>query len=124
MLMRGIVAGPTAGGPRGRRGDAVRTLNLPRRSNAISTPAPRVASTTSNGALFAAIRQLRNRPVANTPSGENDIVGNRRMSEMQYPSSDGRQIPCRLSMPAGDGPFPIVSRQRDHRRGSRVLPRK
>ena len=43
-----------------------------------------------------------------TPSGKTETVGNREITEMEYVSSDGRKIPCVLSMPKGDGPFPCV----------------
>jgi len=43
-----------------------------------------------------------------TPSKSGETVGNREISELEYASSDGRKIPAVLSMPKGDGPFPIV----------------
>jgi dienelactone hydrolase len=54
------------------------------------------------------LRQMQNKPGARTPSGKTETVGNRLVTEMQYPSSDGRMIPCVLSMPKGDGPFPML----------------
>jgi dienelactone hydrolase len=54
------------------------------------------------------LRQMRTQPGAMTPSGKTATIGNREVSEMQYASSDGRKIPCVLSMPKGDGPFPCV----------------
>jgi dienelactone hydrolase len=54
------------------------------------------------------LRQMQNKPGAMTPSGATETVGNRLVTEMQYPSSDGRMIPCVLSMPKGDGPFPVL----------------
>ena len=43
-----------------------------------------------------------------TPKEGAETVGNRDVKELQYPSSDGKLIPAVLSMPKGDGPFPIV----------------
>jgi poly(3-hydroxybutyrate) depolymerase len=37
-----------------------------------------------------------------------ETVGSREVTELTYPSSDGRRIPAVLSMPTGDGPFPVV----------------
>jgi len=54
------------------------------------------------------LRQMRTKPGAMTPSGKTESVGNREVTEMQYSSSDGRKIPCVLSMPKGDGPFPVL----------------
>jgi enterochelin esterase-like enzyme len=54
------------------------------------------------------LRQLQNKPGATTPSGKTETIGEREVTEMQYASSDGRKIPCVLSMPKGDGPFPIL----------------
>jgi acetyl esterase/lipase len=54
------------------------------------------------------VRQMRDRPGARTPSGRTDVIGDREVTEMEYPSSDGRRIPCVLSMPKGDGPFPML----------------
>lgn len=54
------------------------------------------------------IRQMQNKPGAMTPSGKTETVGGRLVTEMQYASSDGRMIPCVLSMPPGDGPFPVL----------------
>jgi len=42
------------------------------------------------------------------PSGKTEMVGNREVTELEYASSDGRKIPCLLSMPTGGGPFPCV----------------
>ena len=52
--------------------------------------------------------QMSNRPGAMTPSDKTETVGNRLITEMQFPSSDGRMIPCVLSMPQGEGPFPML----------------
>jgi dipeptidyl aminopeptidase/acylaminoacyl peptidase len=41
------------------------------------------------------------------PAGANYAAG-RVVTELQYPSVDGRMIPAVLSMPAGEGPFPVV----------------
>ena len=41
-------------------------------------------------------------------SGKTKTVGNREITEMEYASSDGRNIPCVLSIPTGEGPFPCV----------------
>jgi acetyl esterase/lipase len=54
------------------------------------------------------LRQMRTNPGAMTPSGKTETIGNREVTEMQYVSSDGRKIPCVLSMPNGDGPFPVL----------------
>jgi para-nitrobenzyl esterase len=54
------------------------------------------------------MKQMQSRPGAMTPSGKTEAVGNRLVTELQYPSSDGRMIPCVLSMPRGDGPFPML----------------
>ena len=54
------------------------------------------------------IRGRRNRPGATTPSGTTEAVGDRDVTELHYASSDGRKIPCVLSMPRGEGPFPVV----------------
>jgi polyhydroxybutyrate depolymerase len=55
-----------------------------------------------------ALRARQSRPGATTPSGKTEIVEGRHVTDMEYPSSDGRKIPCVLSMPQGDGPFPVV----------------
>lgn len=54
------------------------------------------------------LRQMQNKPGAMTPSGKTESIGGRLVTEMQYASSDGRMIPCVLSMPPGDGPFPVL----------------
>lgn len=54
------------------------------------------------------LRQMRERPGARTPSGKTEAIGDREITEMDYPSSDGRKIPCVLSMPKGAGPFPVL----------------
>jgi para-nitrobenzyl esterase len=54
------------------------------------------------------VRQMRERPGARTPSRKTEQIGDREVTEMEYPSSDGRKIPCVLSMPKGDGPFPML----------------
>lgn len=54
------------------------------------------------------LRQMRTKPGAMTPSGKTESVGDREVTEMEYASSDGRKIPCVLSMPKGDGPFPAL----------------
>ena len=59
-------------------------------------------------AVRALLRRRRERPGAMTPSGTTETVGTREVTELQYPSSDGRNIPAVLSMPRGDGPFPVV----------------
>jgi len=53
-------------------------------------------------------RQRKNRPGAQTPSGQTVSVGDRRVTETEYASSDGRKIPCVISAPAGEGPFPVL----------------
>jgi para-nitrobenzyl esterase len=59
-------------------------------------------------AVRSKLQQMQNKPGARTPSGETETVGNRWVTEMQYPSSDGQLIPCVLSIPKGDGPFPML----------------
>jgi len=59
-------------------------------------------------ALREFMRQRWQQEGSMTPSGKTDIVGNREVTEMEYASSYGRKIPCVLSMPKGDGPFPCV----------------
>lgn len=54
------------------------------------------------------MRQKQNKPGAMTPSGKTETVGNREVTEMEYASSDGRKIPCVLSMPKGEGLFPVL----------------
>jgi acetyl esterase/lipase len=54
------------------------------------------------------MKQMQNKPGAMTPSGKSESVGNRIITEMQYPSSDGKMIPCVLSIPQGSGPFPML----------------
>lgn len=54
------------------------------------------------------LRQRRTKPGAMTPSGRTETIGNREVTEMEYASSDGRKIPCVLSMPKGTGPFPVL----------------
>jgi polyhydroxybutyrate depolymerase len=59
-------------------------------------------------AIREVMRKRSQKAGAMTPSGKTDTVGNRLVSEMQYASGDGRKIPCVLSMPKGNGPFPCV----------------
>ncbi len=54
------------------------------------------------------MKQMQNKPGAMTPSNEPERIGNRIITEMQYASSDGKMIPCVLSMPDGQGLFPIL----------------
>ena len=54
------------------------------------------------------MRQMQAKPGAMTPSGQSTTIGDRTITEMQYPSSDGKMIPCVLSMPKGSGPFPVL----------------
>lgn len=54
------------------------------------------------------LKQRQNKPGALTPSGKTVTIGKRSVTEMEYASSDGRRIPCVLSMPEGDGPFPML----------------
>jgi dipeptidyl aminopeptidase/acylaminoacyl peptidase len=54
------------------------------------------------------LRERRSRPGAATRSGRTESVGDRLVTEMEYASSDGRTIPCVLSMPRGEGPFPVL----------------
>lgn len=56
----------------------------------------------------AKMKEMQNKPGAMTPSGKTETIGNREVTEMEYASSDGRKIPCVLSMPQGDGPFPVL----------------
>ncbi len=60
------------------------------------------------GAIRELMRKRAQKPGAMTPSGKTETVGNREVTELEYVSSDGRKIPCVLSMPKGDGPFPCV----------------
>jgi hypothetical protein len=59
-------------------------------------------------AIRALMRRRAQQPGSMTPSGKTETAGNREVTEMEYASSDGRKIPCVLSMPEGDGPFPCV----------------
>jgi polyhydroxybutyrate depolymerase len=59
-------------------------------------------------AVRALLRKRRQQPGAMKPSGTTETVGTREVTELQYPSSDGRTIPAVLSMPRGEGPFPVV----------------
>jgi enterochelin esterase-like enzyme len=43
-----------------------------------------------------------------TPSATPETVGTREITELQFESSDKRKIAAVLSMPKGDGPFPVV----------------
>ncbi|MFM7150755.1 MAG: hypothetical protein ACKO23_13015, partial [Gemmataceae bacterium] len=54
------------------------------------------------------LQKMRNKSGAMTPSGKTQTIGNRLVTEMQYASSDGKMIPCVLSMPREDGPFPLL----------------
>lgn len=63
---------------------------------------------TERRAVREKLKQMQNRPGAMTPSGESETIGNRIVTEMQYASSDGKMIPCVLSMPQGNGPFPML----------------
>lgn len=63
---------------------------------------------TERRAVREKMKQMQNRPGAMTPSGESETIGNRIITEMQYASSDGKMIPCVLSMPQGNGPFPML----------------
>ncbi|MFN5909568.1 MAG: alpha/beta hydrolase family protein, partial [Planctomyces sp.] len=63
---------------------------------------------TERRAVREKMKQMQNRPGAMTPSGESETIGNRIVTEMQYASSDGKMIPCVLSMPQGNGPFPML----------------
>ena len=63
---------------------------------------------TERQAVREKLRQMRTKPGAMTPSGKTETIGNREVTEMEYASSDGRKIPCVLSMPKGNGPFPVL----------------
>lgn len=63
---------------------------------------------TERRAVREKMKQMQNKPGAMTPSGESETIGNRIVTEMQYASSDGKMIPCVLSMPQGNGPFPML----------------
>ena len=63
---------------------------------------------TERKAVRERLRQMRTKPGAMTPSGKTETIGNRAVTEMEYASSDGRKIPCVLSMPTGKGPFPVL----------------
>jgi para-nitrobenzyl esterase len=54
------------------------------------------------------MQQMQNKPGAMTPSAQPKMIGNRTITDMQFASSDGKLIPCVLSMPQGPGPFPIL----------------
>ncbi|MFM8289817.1 MAG: alpha/beta hydrolase family protein, partial [Planctomycetaceae bacterium] len=54
------------------------------------------------------MRQRQSQPGAMTPSGQTVTMGDREVTELEYASSDGRKIPCVLSMPRGEGPFPLL----------------
>jgi len=54
------------------------------------------------------IRQRGARAGSVTPSTTVETAGNREVTQLEYASSDGRKIPAVLSMPKGDGPFPVV----------------
>jgi polyhydroxybutyrate depolymerase len=43
-----------------------------------------------------------------TPADKPEVIGSRVVTELQYESTDGRKIPAVLTMPRGDGPFPII----------------
>jgi len=59
-------------------------------------------------AMREKLRQMRTKPGAMTPSGKTQTIGDREVTEMEYASSDGSKIPCVLSMPKGNQPFPIL----------------
>ena len=63
---------------------------------------------TERRAVREKMKQMQNKPGARTPSGKTETVGNREVTEMEYASSDGQKIPCVLSMPKGNGPFPML----------------
>jgi len=63
---------------------------------------------TERRAVREKMKQMQNKPGAMTPSGKSEIIGDRIITEMQYPSSDGKMIPCVLSIPQGSGPFPML----------------
>jgi para-nitrobenzyl esterase len=63
---------------------------------------------TERRAVREKMKQMQNRPGAMTPSDKAETIGNRVITEMQFPSSDGKLISCVLSMPQGNGPFPIL----------------
>ncbi|MFN9510607.1 MAG: carboxylesterase family protein [Planctomycetota bacterium] len=59
-------------------------------------------------AVRSKMQQMQNKPGAMTPSAQPKMIGNRTITDMQFASSDGKLIPCVLSMPQGPGPFPIL----------------
>jgi para-nitrobenzyl esterase len=59
-------------------------------------------------AIREQLRARGEQPGARSPSTAVEQVGDRAITEGTYPSSDGRAIPYVLSLPAGDGPFPVV----------------
>ncbi len=63
---------------------------------------------TERKAVRERLRQMRRKSGAMTPSGKTETIGNRAVTEMEYASSDGRKIPCVLSMPTGKGPSPVL----------------
>jgi len=59
-------------------------------------------------AVRGKMKQIQKKPGATTPSAGSETIKDRIITEMQFPSSDGKMIPCVLSMPKGDGPFPML----------------
>ncbi|MFN4906488.1 MAG: carboxylesterase family protein [Planctomycetota bacterium] len=59
-------------------------------------------------AVRSKMQQMQNKPGAMTPSAQPKMIGNRTITDMQFASSDGKLIPCVLSMPQGTGPFPVL----------------
>ena len=46
--------------------------------------------------------------IQSVPAARVEHIRDREVSELAYASSDGRRVPAVLSMPRGDGPFPVV----------------
>lgn len=59
-------------------------------------------------AIRSFMRDRQRAGASNRPSDREQLVNNRVITEHKYPSSDGRSISAVLSMPKGEGPFPVV----------------
>ena len=54
------------------------------------------------------LRRRQGGPAGTRPPGAPEVVGGRVVTDMEYASTDGRKMPCVLSMPEGEGPFPVL----------------
>ena len=59
-------------------------------------------------AVRGKLKQMQSKPGAMVPAQGTKQIGDRLITELQYASSDGQKIPCVLSMPQGNGPFPVL----------------